>query len=685
MARQDKPLDPSVAVPPVAKRVPVETKLHGETLVDEYSWLRGKEKPEVLEYVNAENAYAEAVMKPTEPLQTKLYKEMLGRIQESDLSVPTPKRGWLYYSRTEKGKSYPIQCRKRGSRGKEEVVLDQNAMAQGKSFFSVGEMEISDDGNLLAYTTDETGYRQYQLHVKDLRTGETLPIAVERVDAVVWGADSKTLFFVQEDAVSKRSNKLFRMQLGDAAPTLLREEPDGLFDLYVGRTKDDRFITMGTGSKDSNDVWIVDAAKPLEPPIQLLPLVKKTRYRVEHNADKFYITTDKDAKNFRVATMLDHGSDRSWTDVVPHDPAVRIGGVTMFRGFLAISDRTNGLPGIRILDLKTGKLRRLKFDDAIYSVGLSGNEEFDTDQLRYAYSSPVNPTEIIELDMSKNSKRTLKKTPVPNFDPDKYSTERIWARAKDGTRIPMGLVYRKDLLKRGMPTYLYGYGSYGSSQSFGFSNSAISLMDRGFLYVRAQIRGGGDMGEEWYENGRMAHKMNTFTDFIACADHLVESGRADRAKLAIEGGSAGGLLIGAVVNLRPDVCRVAVLNVPFVDVINTMLDESLPLTTQEFIEWGNPKIAEQYRWIRAYSPYDNIRATNYPAMYVQTSLNDSQVGYHEPTKYVARMRATRTDKNPLVFRCYMAGGHGGASGRYDSLKQTAFDFAFILSAMGIWK
>lgn len=685
MATQDKPLDPTVATPPVAKRIPVETRIHGDTLVDEYAWLRGKEKPEVLEYLEAENAYAAAVMRPTEALQAKLYKEILGRIQETDLSVPSPKRGWLYYTRTEKGKDYAIRCRKRGPRGKEEVFLDENELAKGKAFFSVGDVAVSDDGNLLAFTTDETGYRQYRLHVKDLRSGKMLPDTAERVDAVVWAADNRTLFYVQEDAVSKRSNRLYRMQLGDNAATLIKEEPDGLFDIFLGKTKDDRFITLGSGSKDSNDVWIVDSARPLEPPKQLFALAEKTRYRVEHNGSKFFVTTDKDAKNFRVVSMPDSGPDRTWTEVVPHNPSIRIGGISMFKNFIAVGDRENGLPGIRVVDLRTGKIRRLKFDDAVYSVGLSGNDDFDTDKARYFYSSPVRPTEVVELDMARDSKAVLKKTPVPNFDPGQYATERIWARAKDGTRVPMGVVYRKDKKRKSMPTYLYGYGAYGSSQSFGFSNGAISLLDRGFLYVRAQIRGGGDMGEQWYEDGKMAHKMNTFTDFIACADHLVDSGWSDRSKLAISGGSAGGLLIGATLNLRPDLCRVAILDVPFVDVINTMLDESIPLTTQEFIEWGNPKMPEQYRWMRAYSPYDNIRKASYPAMFVETSLNDSQVGYHEPAKYVARMRATRTDGNPLVFRCYMAGGHGGASGRYDSLKQAAYSYAFTLAAMGIWK
>lgn len=674
-------LDPNVANPPKATRIAVHTTLHGETLEDDYSWLRGKEKPEVIEYLDAENAYFNAVMEPTKALQDDLYKEILGRIKEDDQSVPLPKNGWLYYSRTETGKSYPIRCRKKSARGPEVILLDQNELAKDKAYYSIGSIEVSPDGSLLAYTTDETGYRQYKLHVKNLTTGETIFDVMDRVDSVEWAADNRTLFFVQEHPVTKRGHQLYRMELGSTVPTLIMQEDDGLFDIYLRKTQDERFLVFGSASKEENDVFIIEAELPTTNPRQIFGRNPKERYSLEHNAGRFYVRTDKDAKNFRIiSTPLADPLD--WSEVVPHDPSVRINSFLMLKNNIAIGVRENGLPGLRVLHLATGNVKRLKFADATYSVGIGDNAEFDTDNLRFNYASPVNPMKVVELNLSNGKRTVLKRTEAPGFDGSKYTTDRVWATASDGAKIPIGLVYRKDLEQSGMPTFLYAYGSYGASASFGFGSNVISLLDRGFVYAVAQIRGGGDMGEEWYDAGKMARKMNTFTDFIACADHLVSIGRSDREKLVIAGGSAGGLLMGATLNLRPDLCKAALVMVPFVDVINTMLDETLPLTTSEFNEWGNPKIAEQYAWIRAYSPYENLRHVDYPAMLVVTSLNDSQVSYHEPAKYVAKLRAIKTDHNPLLFKCRMDGGHGGASGRYDSLKDVAMQYAFVLAALG---
>ncbi len=665
---------------PTAKRVPVVTKIHGDELVDDYAWLREKQNPEVLSYLNAENTYFEAAMEPTKELQAKLYEEMLGRIKEDDQSVPYPKNGWLYYHRTVKGQSYPIRCRKKNNRSKEFVLLDQNELAVGKAFYSIGALEVSPDNKLLAYTTDETGYRQYKLHVKNLETGAVTENLMERVDSVEWAADSKTLFVIQEHEVTKRSFQLFRLTLGESEPVLVMQEDDSLFDLYLTKTQDEKYLVFGGHSKEENDVYVVETGTPNATPKLIFARKPKERFSLEHNADRFYVRTDKDAKNFRIISTPVSAPDQ-WTEVVPHDPQVRINNFLVLKDHIVLGDRQNGLPGIRVVDLKSGEIQRLQFKDAAYSVSIGANAEFETSKLRYTYSSAVKPLETIELDLETGKKKILKRTETPGFDSKQYRTERVWVTAKDGCKVPMGLVYRKDLKKKAMPTLLYAYGSYGMSATFGFSSNIVSLLDRGFIYAVGQIRGGGDMGEEWYDAGKMANKMNTFTDFIACADFLVKSKRTDRKKLAIMGGSAGGLLVGAVVNLRPNLCKAALAMVPFVDVINTMLDETLPLTTSEFNEWGNPKIEEQYRWIRAYSPYENIRNVSYPTMLVVTSLNDSQVSYHEPAKYVAKMRAVRSDDTPVLFKCRMDGGHGGASGRYDYLKDVAMQYAFTLTAL----
>lgn len=481
------------AKPPIAERRPVTLTLHGETLVDDYSWLRGKEKPDVLDYLNKENAYFDAVMKPTETLQETLYREMLSRVKEDDNTVPTPKNGWLYYSRTEKGKSYPIICRKRLREGEEQVMLDPNKMAEGKPFFSIGSTAVSDDTHLLAYTTDETGYRQYNLQVKDLRTGEVTPNVMERVDSVEWAADNRTLYIVQEDPVSKRSHRLYRLKLGDAEPTLIFQEDDGLFNIFLDKTQDDKYLVFGSASKEENDVSVVASMTPNAKPRQIFGRHKKERYSLEHNGDKFYVRTDKDAKNFRVVSAPESDPTK-WTDVVPHDPKVRINSFLMLKDHIAVGDRANGLPGLRVVDLATGKVKRLKFDDATYTAGLSSNMEFDTNKLRYSYASPVKPSQIVELNLKTGAKKVLKQTEAPGYDSSKYTTERVWVTAKDGVKVPIGIVYRKDLQQKDMPTLLYGYGSYGSSATFGFNPNVVSLLDRGYIYAVAQIRGGGRHG-----------------------------------------------------------------------------------------------------------------------------------------------------------------------------------------------
>ena len=673
--------------PPVTEKKLKFTEINGDRLVDNYFWLREKTSPAVIAHLEAENAYAAAVMKPTEALQEKLYNEILSHIKQTDVNVPYRQGNYFYYSRTKEGLQYPMFYRKKGSLdAAEELILDQNELAKGQKFMSLGALMPSDDGNLLAFSTDNTGYRQYTLQVKDLRTGQLLPEKIERVDSIAWANDNKTLFYVTEDAVTKRNDKLFRHVLGTEKNELLYQEKDELFDIGVGRSLDKAVIFLGSYSKTSNEFRYIPANDPNADWKVILPRQADHEYDVSHRGDLFYIRTNKGAKNFRIVTApVSDPSEKNWKEFVAHRPAVKIEDLDLFADHAVLSEWENGLQQIEIFDFKSGKRHEIAFPEPVYAAGLGPNREFKTTVLRYNYQSLVRPSSVFDYDMNTRKATLLKQTEVPGgFDKANYKSERVFATASDGTKIPMSIVYRRNVkLDGSAPLLLYGYGSYGISISPGFSASRLALLDRGVIYVIAHIRGGGELGEPWRDAGRMMNKMNTFTDFIACGEHLVNNKYTSKDRLIIQGGSAGGMLMGAVSNMRPDLFKAVVAQVPFVDVLNTMLDASLPLTTSEYIEWGNPNEKAAYEYMKKYSPYDNIHKANYPAMLVKVSLNDSQVPYWEGSKFVAKLREYKTDHNPLILKVNMGAGHGGASGRYDAFRETSFDYAFMLWQMGI--
>jgi oligopeptidase B len=674
--------------PPAAKKEPHKLELHGDVRVDDFFWLKDKKNPDVIKYLEAENAYTAAMTKGTEKLRDTLYKELLGRIKETDRQVPAREGGYWYYSRTEAGKQYPIFCRKKGTfEAAEEVLIDANELAKGEKFLQVGERRVSDDGHLLAFTTDTTGFREYMLSVRDLRTGKLVESKLVKAPQVEWAADNKTLFYLTEDD-AKRAHKVWRHTLGELKDkdALLYEEKDELFWLDLTRSHDKQYVFHTSESYGSTEQRYLKADAPAGEWKTILPRQKDHEYSADHRDGRFYIRTNKDALNFRIVTCSVSDTDpKNWKDFLPHDPEVYVEGLALFHDFAVVSERQAANAQLRVIDLKTGLAHRVELAEPVSDVTVSTNPEFDSPSVRFNYSSPVTPPSEYEYDMATGALKLLKRTEVPGgWDPSAYQVERTYATSPDGTKVPISIVSKKGLKRDGTAGgWLYGYGSYGIPLEAGFNSSIFSLLDRGMMYAYAHIRGGSDMGRAWYENGKTHHKQNTFADFIACADHLVKEKYCSSDKLAIQGGSAGGLLIGAVLNRRPDLCKAAVLQVPFVDVLTTMDDESLPLTVQEFQQWGNPKVKSDYEYMRQYCPYTNLKATHYPAMLVMTSLNDSQVMYHEPTKYVAKLRTLRTDSNPLLLKCNMDAGHGGASGRYDHLKEQAFVMAFVLDLVGL--
>ena len=674
------------SAPVAERRVRVDT-LHGDVRQDDYFWLRVKTDPAVKQYLDAENAYAESVLAPLKGLREQLYNEMLGRIKQTDLSVPYRRGDYFYYSRTVEGQQYPIFARKRGSvDAPEQITVDLNELAKGQVFMSLGAYQVSDDGNLLAFSIDSTGYRQYALRVKDLRSGARLPDAAARVTSVAWAADNKTLFYTVEDSVSKRSYRLYRRELGSRDDQMLYEEKDERFSVYVYRTRSRDFLVWQTGSLTSSEVRILPANRPTGEWKLVSARVPEREYDVDHRGDKLYIRVNDKGRNFRLVTApVTDPSDKNWTEVIPHRSDVMLEGVELFANHLVTSERRNALDEITITDLRNGSAHKLSYSEPVYTAYTTSNAEFNTNTLRYSYTSFVTPNSVFDYDMNTRQRTLLKEQPVlGGYDRSRYVSERVYATAKDGTKIPISLVYRKDVRRNGQaPALLEAYGSYGYPSSVFFGSNRLSLLDRGMVVALAHIRGGGDMGKAWHDAGRMMNKMNTFTDFIASAEHLINERYTAKDRLVIEGGSAGGLLMGAVTNLRPDLFKAVVSHVPFVDVVNTMLDETLPLTVGEFEEWGNPKKKDEYDYMKRYDPYANLARRDYPAMLVKTSFNDSQVMYHEPAKYVARLRALKTDKNPLIFVTNMGAGHGGASGRYDRLREIALDYAFMLWQVGL--
>jgi oligopeptidase B len=673
--------------PPVARKVPRIDLVHGEARQDEYFWLRRKDDAEVTACLEAENAYTEAVMKPTEAFQEALYQEMLARIKEDDQTVPYRRGAHFYYSRTEKGKQYPILCRKTGSlEAREEVTLDLNVLAEGHAFLSLGAYTVSDDGHLLTYTLDFTGFREYTLSVKDLRTGELLPERIDKVASVAWAGDSATLLYVTEDH-AKRPHRLYLHRLGTAAEDpLLYEETNELFRLHVARSRSRAWVVATSGSFTSTEVRCLPAGRPTAPWTVILPREKDHEYYVDHGGDLFYIRTNGDGRrNFRLVTApADDPRPGRWTELIPHREDVMLEDVDVFGDHYVVHEREDGLIRLRVTALRDQASHHVDFPEPAYEISSEPNPEFVTTRYRFRYQSLVTPSSVYDWDMVGRELILLKRTEVlGGYDPARYRSERVHATAPDGTRIPVSLVVRADTPRDGTsPMLLSGYGAYGMPYPVTYSSNRLSLLDRGAGYAIAHVRGGGELGKRWHDGGRMLAKRNTFTDFIAAAEFLIASGYTASDRLVIEGGSAGGLLVGAVLNLRPELFRAAVLRVPFVDLINTMLDESLPLTVGEFEEWGSPKLREHYDRMKTYCPYTNIAPRRYPAILVKTSLNDSQVMYWEPAKYVAKLRATKTDDNPLLFKIDMDAGHGGASGRYNALRELAFDYAFLLTQVG---
>jgi oligopeptidase B len=695
--------------PPVARRKPVESVINGDRRVDDYGWLREKQSPEVAAYLEAENAYAAAVLEPTEVFQESLYQEMLGRIQQTDLSVPYRLRGYLYFTRTEQGKQYPIYYRKANAAdgpgsGSDELLLDLNALAEGHSFLGLGNFEISADNNFLAYSTDTTGFRQYTLRVKDLRTGELLAEQIERVTSVAWASDHRTLFYTVEDAVTKRSHQLFRHVLETSEPDeLIYEEADERFRLDVERTRSGAFLLLVSASHTASEVRYLRADQPLGAFALIAAREDQHEYYVDHHPwtdsrtgssrdGVFYIRTNSQGRTFRlVAAPAGNPQRQSWREVVPNRSNVMLSGVAAFQNHLVLSEREAGLPYLRVVDLTAGTedllaaSHRIEFSEPAFNASLGTNPEFATGQVHFHYESFITPRSVFDYDLTTRRAVLLKEQPVlGGYDRSRYVSERLHVVAGDGARVPVSLVYRRDAPQdASVPLLLYGYGSYGLSMPVGFSSNRLSLLDRGMRYAIAHARGGGELGKPWHDAGRLRNKLNTFMDFISVAEHLIDAGYTSAEKSVIEGGSAGGLLMGAVANMRPELFRAVVSHVPFVDVLNSMLDASLPLTVGEYEEWGNPQNADDYFYMKGYCPYSNLARRNYPAILVKTGFNDSQVMYWEPAKYVAKLRTLKTDGNPLLFKINMGAGHGGASGRYDYLREIALDYAFILTQLGI--
>lgn len=679
---------PHAATPPVAPVREHVAVVHGRPRTDAYYWLRQRGDPDVLAYLEAENAYTAAVMRHTEPLQQRLFEEMKGRIRETDSSVPARDGPYFYYERTEAGRQYPIFCRRADTPdAPEQILLDCNALAEGREHFALGGFEVSPDHSHLAYSVDFTGREQYTLHVKDLVADQTLTDAVPHTYyGLAWASDNRTIFYTTlDDALRPYRVHAHRVGTPAGEDRLIYEEPDERFHVSVRRTRSGACVLIELESQVTTEVRYLPADDPACEPKVLIPRVQGVEYYADHSGDRFYVLTNQDAFNFKLISVpTTDTAPTSWQTVIAHDPAVTLESVDAFADFLAIEERRDGLSGIRIYQLPTGATRVLRFDEPAYHVELGENLEFRTRTLRYEYSSLATPDSVYDLDLETGQTELRKRREIRGHDPADYRTERLWADAPDGTRVPISLVYRRDRRGEGpQPLLLEGYGSYGVSNEPSFDANLVSLLDRGVIYAIAHVRGGGEMGRQWYEDGKLLHKKNTFTDFIACAEHLIAAGYTRPDRLAILGGSAGGLLIGAVLNMRPDLFRCAIAHVPFVDVVNTMLDETIPLTVIEYEEWGNPHEPQYFDYMLSYSPYDNVRPQSYPHMLVTAGLNDPRVQYWEPAKWVARLRAARTGDSLLLLKTNMDAGHAGASGRYDRLREIAFEYAFVLDRLGM--
>jgi oligopeptidase B len=674
--------------PPVAKIEPKVDTLFGQVMADNYHWLRERGTPQVMEYLEAENRYTDAMMKHTEGLQEKLYQEMLSHIKETDMSVPVQWHGYYYYTRTEEGKQYPIYCRKKGSlKAEEEILLDLNGLAEGKQYFHLGSYKPSPDHNLLAYSFDTTGSERYTLRVKDLQTGELYPDVIDSTSSSFeWANDNRTIFYVIPDE-AWRPYKLFRHILGEPVgnDVLMFHEKDEAFGLDVGKSKSNQYLFIDLESEATSEIYYLDADQPAGEFKIIQPRQKDVEYSVAHHGDDFYIVTNENAENFRVMkTPVSTPSKENWKEAIPYDDSIKVDAIEVFRDFLVIYEREYGFTQIRIEDFSTGDIHRIEFPEPVYTCWGGPNPEYDSQWLRFDYTSLVTPNSVYDYNMKTRQRELKKQKEVPGYDPSLYQSERIYATTQDGTRVPVSLVYKKGMVQDGQnPLYLYGYGAYGISMDPRFSPYRLSILDRGFIYAIAHVRGGGEMGRYWYDQGKLLRKKNTFTDFIAVAEHLVADQYTSPEKLVIDGASAGGLLIGDVVNTRPDLFKAVIADVPFVDLINTMLDESIPLTVIEYDEWGNPHQKKYFEYMYSYSPYDNVRPQEYPNMLILAGLNDTRVQYWEPAKWTAKLRANKTGSHRLLLKTNMGSGHGGVSGRYERLREIAFDYAFVLDVLGI--
>jgi oligopeptidase B len=681
--------------PPVAPRRDHVQTWHGEAVSDPWFWLREKENPEVRKYLEAENAYTDAMTRPIAAFAASLYDEMLARVKQTDMGVPQRRGAFCYHRRTVEGLQYPILARRPvekdqscGETAKEEVVLDLNELGKGKPFIALGAFAVSDDGRRLLYSTDDAGFRQFDLFVKDLGTGSVMGPLARRVTGAEWGADSATILFATEDATTKRSDTVWRIAPG-GAPEKIFEEKDERFGVQLGRTKDRRFVTAASMSTDTWETRVLDARKPGGAFRVVVPRRKGHKYDVEHRDGLFYVRTNDGAKDFRVVTApVADPAMRNWKPFLAALPGEKVADLEPFRDFLVVTTQEAGLPRFRVHDFRKKSWGEIAFPDPVYTAEATPLQEFDTGTFRFRYESLVTPPTVFDEDLARRTRKLLKQEPVlGGYDPARYVSARLWATARDGTKIPVSIVHRKEVAQDGRaPLWLYGYGSYGYGTRAAFSSSRISILDRGVVFAIAHVRGGDEMGEAWHDDGMLMKKRNTFLDFIDVSEFLVREGWAAKDRLLVEGGSAGGLLMGAVANDRPDLFRAVHAAVPFVDVMNTMMDASLPLTIGEYLEWGDPNQKPTFDYMRSYSPYDNLAAKGYPAILVTTSFNDSQVMYWEPAKYVAKLRALKTDANPLLLKTKLdPAGHGGASGRYDALRDRAFEVAWMLSQVGITK
>jgi oligopeptidase B len=677
------------AIPPVAARQPKVDTIHGDVLVDDYAWFRDRKNPAVIAHLNAENAYTETMTASTQALRDALYAELVGRIKETDLSVPSFDAPYWYYTRTVQGQPYPVYCRKlRTLDAAEEIIFDQNAEAKGRKFFSLGGFEVSPDHRRLALLIDTTGYEDFTLRVKDLTTGKYLPDRKEKLGfGLAWASDNRTLFYTSTDS-AKRNDRVWRHSVGTSVRTDVSvfHEANVLFNVGVQRLRSGKFIAISAGSFTQGDTRVIDAAHPTLPARLIAARRPNVEYEVDHGNGYFWIVTNDAAPNFRVVRVRDDATDLTkWDNWLAPRADVFVENVNVFADHVVVSERREGLRRLRVTALATAATHDVGFPEAAYGVSLAGNPMFETKALRFTYSSLVTPSTVIDYDMA-TRERTIKKQQEVRggYDPTKYGVERRMARARDGAMVPVSIVYRLPLVRDGRrPLLEYAYGSYGANTEATFNSNRVSLLDRGVIYAIAHIRGGQEMGRAWYDDGKMLKKLNTFHDFIDVGEFLVAEGYTSKDRLLANGGSAGGLLMGVVANMRPDLYKAIVAAVPFVDVINTMSDASIPLTAQEWEQWGNPQKPDEYRYMRSYSPYENVGRKDYPAMLVTSGLNDSRVAYWEPTKWVARLRELRTDANPLLLRMNMGAGHGGSSGRYERFKEIAFDYAFMLEQVGL--